>query len=67
MALTETDIKAEKTDPARHRWLNDGAGLYLRIAPPRGRERDGRRTWVWRMERNGKTSYVTLGELPTLT
>lgn len=30
MPLTETDIKAARADPARHRWLNDGAGLYLR-------------------------------------
>jgi integrase len=61
MALTETDIKALKPHPERHRWVNDGAGLYLRIAP------SGRRTWTWRTKRNGKTSYVTIGEWPDLT
>src|SRR5688572_21480757 len=59
MALTETDNKAEKADPTRHRWLNDGAGLYLRIAP------SDRRTWIWRSKRHGKTSYFTIGEWPT--
>ena len=61
MALTETDIKAEKAHPERHRWINDGAGLYLRIAP------SDRRTWIWRTKRNGKTSYFTIGEWPDLT
>ena len=32
MPLTETDIKALKPHPERHWWVNDGAGLYLRIA-----------------------------------
>ena len=50
MPLTETDIKALKAHPERHRWVNDGAGLYPRIAP------SDRRTWIWRTTRNGKTS-----------
>lgn len=61
MPLTETDIKALKPDPARHRWLNDGGGLYLRIAP------SDRRTWIWRTKRSGTTSYTTIGEWPALT
>ena len=61
MPLTETDIKALKPHPERHRWVNDGAGLYLRIAP------SDRRTWIWRTKRNGKTSYFTIGEWPGLT
>lgn len=61
MPLTETDIKALKPHPARHRWVNDGDGLYLRIAP------SDRRTWIWRTKRNGKTSYTTIGEWPSYT
>jgi hypothetical protein len=33
MPLTETDIKARRAHPERHRWVSDRAGLYLRIAP----------------------------------
>ncbi len=61
MPLTETDIKAEKADPTKERWLNDGSGLYVRIVP------SDRRTWVWRTKRNGRTSYVTLGTWPDLS
>jgi integrase len=61
MPLTETDIKALKPHPERHRWVNDGAGLYLRIAP------SGRRTWTWRTKRNGTTRYTTIGEWPALS
>lgn len=61
MALTETEIKALRTDPRRHRWVNDGGGLYLRVSPT------GRKSWVWRAKRAGKTSYTTLGEWPALT
>ena len=61
MPLTETDIKALKAHPERHRWVNDGAGLYPRIAP------SDRRTWIWRTKRNGKTSYFTIGEWPEVT
>ena len=61
MPLTETDIKAPKAHPERHRWVNDGAGLYLRIAP------SDRRTWIWRTKRNGKISYFTMGEWPEVT
>jgi hypothetical protein len=59
--LTETDIKAIRPKSTGHRWLNDGAGLYLRVAP------SDRRTWIWRTKRNGKTSYFTIGEWPDLT
>ena len=59
--LTETDIKAEKPDPARDRWLSDGAGLYLRIVP------SDRRTWVWRTKRNRVTSYTTIGLWPDMS
>ena len=59
--LTETDIKALKPHPERHRWVNDSQGLYLRVAP------SGRRSWVWRSKRNGKTSYFTIGEWPDLS
>ena len=61
MPLTETDIKALKAHPERHRWVNDGAGLYLRIAP------SDRRTLILRTKRNGKTSYFTIGEWPDVT
>jgi hypothetical protein len=61
MALTETDIKAIRPNPTRHRWVNDGEGLYLRVAP------SDRRTWIWRTKRNGNTSYFTIGEWPALT
>ena len=61
MALTETDIKAIRPNPTRHRWVNDGGGLYLRVAP------SDRRTWIWRTKRNGKTSYFTIGEWPDLS
>jgi Arm DNA-binding domain len=61
MPLTETDIKALKPHPKRHRGVNYGAGLYLRIAP------SDRRTWIWRCKRAGKTAYLTLGEWPDLT
>jgi len=59
--LTETDIKAARADPTRDRWLNDGAGLYLRIVP------GDRRTWVWRTKRNRVTSYTTLGTWPDMS
>ena len=61
MPLTETDIKAIKPKSTGHQWLNDGAGLYLRVAP------SDRRTWIWRTKRRGKTSYFTIGEWPDLT
>ena len=61
MALTETDIKALRPDSQRHRWIADGGGLYLRVLP------SGRKAWVWRVKRSGRTSYFTLGEWPTLT
>ena len=61
MPLTETDIKAIEPKSTGHRWLNDGAGLYLRVAP------SDRRTWIWRTKRHGKTSYFTIGEWPDLT
>lgn len=61
MALTETDIKTFKPHPDRDRWVNDGAGLYLRIVS------SGRKSWVWRTKKNGRTSYTTLGEWPDLS
>ena len=61
MPLTETDIKAIKPHPTGHRWVGDGGGLYLRVAP------SDRRTWIWRTKRAGKTSYFTIGEWPELS
>jgi hypothetical protein len=61
MPLTETDIKALRTNHSGDRVINDGAGLYLRI------QKTGRRTWIWRTKRHGKTSYFTLGEWPEMT
>ena len=61
MALTETEIKAISPHPTRHRWVGDGDGLYLRVAP------SDRRTWVWRTKRAGKTHYFTIGKWPELS
>jgi hypothetical protein len=58
--LTETEIKSLEPDAAKHVWVNDGDGLYLRIAP------SDRRTWIWRTKRGTKTSYFTIGEWPSL-
>ena len=60
MKLPETDIKTFKPHPTRHRWVSDGAGLYLRIMP------SGRRTWTWRTKRAGETSYTSIGEWPAM-
>jgi hypothetical protein len=48
--LTETEIKSLEPDAAKHVWVNDGDGLYLRIAP------SDRRTWIWRTKRGTKTT-----------
>jgi hypothetical protein len=61
MPLTETDIRAERVDPDRRRLIGDGKGLYLRIMA------SGRRTWIWRVKKNGDINYFTLGVWPTMS
>lgn len=55
--LTETMCKAAKPS-AKVYYLNDGAGLRLRIRP------DGSRTWVYRYRLGGKETSTGLGAYP---
>lgn len=58
--LTEAACKAAKAKDSIY-YLNDGAGLRLRIRP------DGSRTWVFRYRLNGKEMSAGLGAYPTVT
>lgn len=58
--LTEASCKAAKPKNTVH-YLNDGAGLRLRIRP------DGSRTWVFRYRINGKETSTGLGAYPTVS
>jgi integrase len=42
-------------------WYNDGAGLYLRVAP------GGSRQWIFRYSRGGRTHDLGIGPLHTFT
>ena len=42
-------------------YLNDGAGLRLRIRP------DGSRSWIYRYRLNGKEKSIGLGPYPTVS
>ena len=58
--LTDTAIRRKKPT-SKDQWLNDGAGLYLRI------RKSGSRIWVIRRKRNGKTQIITLGSYPEVS
>lgn len=58
--LTEGSCKAAKAKD-RIYYLNDGAGLRLRVRP------DGSRTWIFRYRLNGKEMSAGLGAYPTVT
>jgi len=58
--LTEASCKAAKPKNAVY-YLNDGAGLRLRIRP------DGSRTWVYRYRLDGKETSTGLGAYPTVS
>lgn len=58
--LTDAAIRAAKPGD-RDRWLNDGAGLYLRV------RKGGSKVFVLRTKRAGKTHVRTLGEWPHYT
>lgn len=81
MPLTETDIKALRADPERHRWICEAThgldgkarakagassdGLYLRIPPGQGRVE--RAAWVWRNKSGGKTTWTKIEDWPLMT
>jgi integrase len=58
--LSEAACKAAKAKASIY-YLNDGAGLRLRVRP------DGSRTWVYRYRLNGKEMSAGLGAYPTVT
>lgn len=58
--LTEAACKAAKAKDKIY-YLNDGAGLRLRVRP------DGSRTWVFRYRLDGKELSAGLGAYPTVT
>jgi integrase len=58
--LSEAACKAAKAKSSIY-YLNDGAGLRLRIRP------DGSRTWIFRYRLNGKEMSAGLGAYPTVT
>lgn len=58
--LTEASCKAAKAK-AKLYYLNDGAGLRLRIRP------DGSRTWIYRYRLGGKEMSSGLGAYPKVT
>lgn len=58
--LTDAAIRAAKPGD-RDRWLNDGAGLYLRVRS------GGAKVFVLRTKRAGKTYIRTLGQWPQYT
>lgn len=58
--LTKATCKAAKAK-AKLYYLNDGAGLRLRIRP------DGSRTWIYRYRLGGKEMPSGLGDHPKIT
>ncbi len=58
--LTEASCKAAKPK-AKLYYLNDGAGLRLRVRP------DGSRTWIYRYRLGGKEKSAGLGSYPTVS
>lgn len=58
MNLTDRLIKTAKAT-GKDEFLNDGAGLYLRVAPT------GAKTWLYRYKKDNKiTKWVDLGQYP---
>lgn len=58
--LTETKCKSSKPRNKVY-YLNDGAGLRLRIRP------DGSRSWIYRYRLYGKEKNIGLGSYPTVS
>lgn len=58
--LTEAACKAAKPKSGIY-YLNDGAGLRMRIRP------DGSRTWIFRYRLGGKEMSTGLGPYPAIT
>ncbi len=58
--LSEAACKAARAKISIY-YLNDGAGLRLRVRP------DGSRTWIFRYRLNGKEMSTGLGAYPTVT
>jgi len=56
---TETKVLTIKAT-VKDQWLNDGAGLYLRI------HKGGSKVWIIRRKRFGKTQIITLDPYPTM-
>jgi integrase len=57
--LTEAKVRTIKATD-KDQWLNDGAGLYLRI------HKGGSKVWIIRRKRFGKTQIITLDPYPTM-
>ena len=60
MKLTDTRIRATRAMD-KDQWINDGAGLYLRIYPT------GSRIWVVRRKQQGKTQIIRMGAYPGIS
>ena len=58
--LSEAACKAAKAKATIY-YLNDGAGLRMRIRP------DGSRTWIYRYRLDGKEMSTGLGAYPTIS
>ena len=58
--LSEMTCKSVKAKSTIH-YLNDGAGLRMRIRP------DGSRTWIYRYRLDGKEMSTGLGSYPTVS
>lgn len=58
--LTEAKVRTTKAAD-KDRWLNDGAGLYLRV------HKGGSKVWIIRRKRHGKTQIITLDPYPTMS
>lgn len=59
--LTDRQVRLEKHDPARDRYISDGDNLYLKIAM------SGAKFWVFRYKYGAARKTMTLGTYPELT
>lgn len=58
--LTEAKVRAAKPRETRYK-IADGGGLYLEVRP------NGTKSWLARIEKNGKRTWKTIGNVPIYT
>ena len=58
--LSDRSIKTAKP-AAKHQFIADGKGLYLRVHP------SGKKQFVYRSRKNGKARWVALGDYPAMS